>query len=110
MPSPIHDNPFLAGGYAPLREEFDLDDLTVEGELPRELDGTFYRIGPNPQFEPRPPYNPLMGDGMVHAFRLGGGRASYRNRWVRTGRWVRENAAGRALFATAGLPTNDDPE
>jgi carotenoid cleavage dioxygenase len=102
-------DPFLTRGFAPLREELDCPDVAIEGVMPPELAGTYYRVGPNPQFAPRPPYNPLMGDGMVHAFRIEGGRVSYRNRWVRTGRWVREHAAGRALFATAG-PFGDDPE
>jgi carotenoid cleavage dioxygenase-like enzyme len=106
----VHLNPFLARGYAPQRTEFDCADLRIEGRWPETLAGVFYRVGPNPQFEPRIPYNPLLGDGMVHAFRVEGGRVSYRNRWVRTGRWMRENAAGRALFATSGMPTDDDPE
>lgn len=106
----VHPNPFLARGYAPQRTEFDCPDLRLEGRWPAELEGVFYRIGPNPQFEPRVPYSPLLGDGMVHAFRVEGGRVSYRNRWVRTGRWIRENAAGRALFATSGMPTDDDPQ
>lgn len=105
-----HANPFLARGFAPLRAEHDVAELRIEGRLPEDLAGVLYRIGPNPQFEPRPPYNPLMGDGMVHAFRIGQGRAAYRNRWVRTGRWVRENTAGRALFATGGMSSDDDPE
>lgn len=105
-----HANPFLARGHAPQRTEFDVPDLRIEGAWPAGLAGTFYRIGPNPQFEPLTPYNPLMGDGMVHAFRVAGGCAAYRNRWVRTGRWSRENAAGRALFATSGMPSDDNPE
>lgn len=104
------EDPFLARGFAPLRAEHDGLQLRVEGRLPADLAGVFYRIGPNPQFEPRPPYNPLMGDGMVHAFGVADGRVTYRNRWVRTGRWRREHEAGRALFATSGLPTDDDPE
>lgn len=105
-----HANPYLARGYAPQRTEFDCPDVRIEGRWPAGLAGTFYRIGPNPQFEPRAPYNPLMGDGMVHAFTVADGRVAYRNRWVRTGRWAREHAAGRALFATSGMPADDDPE
>src|SRR5690242_9673081 len=93
-------SPFLSGGFEPIHEEVELAELGIEGDLPRDLQGTFYRIGPNPQFEPRGVYNPLLGDGMVHAFTLGGGRAAYRNRWVRTRRWQLENAAGCALFGT----------
>lgn len=92
----------MSGGCAPLRRELDCPELRIEGKLPAGLAGTFYRIGPNPQFEPLAPYNPLMGDGMAHAFTIAGGRVSYRNRWVRTERWRAENAAGRALFPTAG--------
>jgi len=106
----VDANPYLARGYAPQRTEFDCPELRIEGRWPVGLAGTFYRIGPNPQFEPLAPYNPLMGDGMVHAFTVAGGRVSYRNRWIRTGRWLREHAAGRALFATSGLPSSDDPE
>lgn len=100
-------NPFTAGGFAPQRIEFDVADLATTGDWPRALDGTLYRIGPNPQFDPIEPYNPLLGDGMVHAFRVRGGRVSYRNRWVRTRQWRLEHDAGRALFAT-GDPRRSD--
>ena len=102
-------NPFLSRGFAPIRMELDCEDLRIEGEIPLDLDGTFYRIGPNPQFEPRPNYNPLGGDGMVHAFRISGGHVSYRNRWVRTQQWELDHAAGRALFGTTGNPADADP-
>ena len=99
----------LSGEFEPIREEFALEDLAIEGGMPEELEGSFYRIGPNPQFPPRGRYNPLMGDGMVHAFSVRGGRAAYRNRWVRTAQWRMERAAGRALFATSGHPAESDP-
>ncbi len=102
-------NPYLALGFEPIRIEADCAHLRLEGELPPELNGTFYRIGPNPQFAPRGTYNPLQGDGMIHAFHVGERRVSYRNRWVRTQRWKLENAAGRALFGTSGLPADSDP-
>jgi len=35
------------------------DNLKVIGKLPKELNGLFVRNGPNPQFEPNPPY-PLV--------------------------------------------------
>ncbi len=47
---------------------------------------------------------------MVHAFRIEGGRVTYRNRWVRTRQWTLERAAGRALFATSGDPRDVGPE
>ena len=99
----------LGEGFEPIREEFTLGELAAEGKIPTGLEGTFYRIGPNPQFQPRGRYNPLMGDGMTHSFRIGRGRVAYRNRWVRTAQWRMERAAGRALFATSGDPEECDP-
>ncbi|MFN3512803.1 MAG: carotenoid oxygenase family protein [Phenylobacterium sp.] len=108
MAAPYPVDPLLSGPFAPIRMECDCADLILEGDLPRGLEGTLYRIGPNPQFAPRGAYNPLQGDGMIHAFRLEGGRVSYRNRWVRTRQWSLEREAGRALFATAD-PRDHDP-
>jgi carotenoid cleavage dioxygenase len=102
-------HPYLSNGYAPLRVEYDDEVAEIEGTLPPSLTGTFYRVGPSPQFDPRGTYNPLMGDGMVHAFRIGGGKVTYRNRWVRTLQWQKDNAAGRALFATTNNPMEHDP-
>ena len=91
-------NPYLTGNYAPWREEGDAFDLEIEGELPRELNGTLYRIGPNPHFKPLGRYHWFDGDGMVHAFILRDGRAAYRNRYVRTDGLQAEMKQGRALF------------
>ena len=88
-----------SGNFAPIGFEADAPHLTVLGELPRGLNGTLYRNGANPQFHSDDPLRNhwFLGDGMVHAFTLRNGRASYRNRWVRTGKFLAEAAAGRAL-------------
>jgi carotenoid cleavage dioxygenase len=86
---------------APIPMECDAPFLKIVGELPRELNGTLYRNGPNPQFE-APGAHWFVGDGMLHAFHLENGRASYRNRWIRTPKWQAEHDAGRALFGGFG--------
>ena len=86
---------------APIPMECDAPFLKIVGELPRELNGTLYRNGPNPQFD-APGAHWFVGDGMLHAFHLENGRASYRNRWVRTPKWQAEHDAGRALFGGFG--------
>jgi len=93
------DTPNLADNFAPIGMECDAPHLPVLGELPRELNGTLFRNGPNPQFAPLDPsqHHWFSGDGMIHAFTLNDGRASYRNRWVRTAKWQAESTAGRAL-------------
>jgi carotenoid cleavage dioxygenase-like enzyme len=88
---------FARSNYAPISMECDAPHLPVIGELPRGLRGTLYRNGPNPQFMPPDPsqHHWFLGDGMVHAFTLADGRVSYRNRWVRTSKFLAEAAAGR---------------
>jgi carotenoid cleavage dioxygenase-like enzyme len=93
---------------APIPMECDARHLKVLGELPRELNGTLYRNGPNPQFE-SPGAHWFVGDGMLHAFHLENGRASYRNRWIRTPKWLAEHDAGRALFGGFGRKLSDAP-
>lgn len=91
-------NPFLRGNFAPWREEGFVDGLQVIGEIPRDLNGTFFRAGPNPAFEPEGRYHWFDGDGMVHAIKIENGRASYRNRWVESDGLKEERKAGRALY------------
>lgn len=91
-------NPFLQGNFAPWPTEGDAADLRVTGEIPRELNGTFYRNGPNPAYEPIGRYHWFDGDGMIHAIRLENGRAAYRNRWVQSRGLLEERQAGRALY------------
>lgn len=98
MDGEVRVNPYLSGNFAPLRSEDDFD-LVVKGEIPAGLRGALYRIGPNPQFEPRDPnHHWFAGDGMIHAFTVGDGKVAYRNRYVRTPKWRLENEHGRSLF------------
>ena len=46
------DHPNLRGNYAPLRMESNINDLIVEGDVPQDLFGSYYRNGPDPQFPP----------------------------------------------------------
>ena len=101
-------DPFLAGAYAPVHDESDFE-LRVTGDMPADLAGAFYRNGPNPQFAPRGNYHWFGGDGMIHAVHVEGGKARYRNRYVRTPKWLMENAAGKALFGSLGDPRDADP-
>ena len=73
------DNTYLSGNYAPWREEGDAFDLQVDGEIPRELNGALYRIGPNPHLTPRGRYHWFDGDGMVHAVMRGSVHYEFEN-------------------------------
>jgi carotenoid cleavage dioxygenase len=75
---------YLTGVYAPVPDEISARNLTVEGRIPTELRGRYFRNGPNP----RPGADPGIwwrGNGMVHGIRIADGKAEwYRNRWTRT--------------------------
>jgi len=78
-------HPLLSGIHAPMTEELTLTDLVVEGNIPRELDGRYVRIGPNPAAPDPRTYHFFTGDGMLNGIRIRDGRALwYRNRWIRS--------------------------
>ena len=56
-PVRFSDNPMFKRFGAPFRAEVDLRDCEVEGEIPSDLDGAFYRVGPDYQYPPRCPEN-----------------------------------------------------
>jgi carotenoid cleavage dioxygenase-like enzyme len=92
------ENPFLRGIFAPIATEITADDLKVTGEIPRDLDGAYLRNGPNPIFQPRGRYHWFDGDGMVHAIEFHDGKATYRNRWIRTEGFAAENESQRSIW------------
>lgn len=91
------DNPYLHGVYAPTLDELSVDGLPVEGELPPDLVGGYFRNGPNPVYQPKNRYHPFDGDGMVHAVYFQDGKAAYRNRYVETQARQQERADGRSV-------------
>ncbi|MBD2776289.1 carotenoid oxygenase family protein [Iningainema tapete] len=101
-------NPFLDGNFAPVHEEIITDTLQVIGELPPDLSGMFVRNGPNPQWTPIGRYHWFDGDGMLHGVRISNGKATYRNRYVRTRGWEIENQEGKAVWSGLLEPPNKD--
>jgi len=104
------NHPNLQGNFAPLRMESDLNDLIIEGEIPKDLFGSYYRNGPDPQFPPMGgEYHWFAGDGMIHAFHFENGKISYKNRWAKTSKWKQERLAGRSLINFMN-PMEPDPD
>jgi len=102
-------NLFLDGNFAPVSAEVTAEKLQViEGAIPADFpDGMFVRNGPNPRFRPDTMEAPFLGrtahhwfegDGMLHVVRIEGGVSSYRNRYIRTDDFQREQAAGQCLY------------
>jgi carotenoid cleavage dioxygenase-like enzyme len=103
------ENPYTIGVFSPVEAETTADDLTVIGELPRDLNGVYLRTGPNRRFAASGRYHMFDGDGMIHAVHFEDGRARYRNRWVRTKAFAAESEAGRALWTGLMEDPRDNP-
>ncbi|MBT8369020.1 MAG: carotenoid oxygenase family protein [Deltaproteobacteria bacterium] len=76
-------------------------EAIVEGKIPQELRGILYRNGPG-LFE-RAGFRKrclLDGDGMIQAFRIADGKVYFRNKFVRTAKYVEESQAGRFIYPT----------
>jgi carotenoid cleavage dioxygenase-like enzyme len=106
------DSPEFTGLNTPLGEEYEVPDLAIEGKVPGDVEGVFFRAVPDPAF---PPYVEdgaavLSGDGMISALRIAGGKASFAIRYVQTQRHLAEVAAGRALFGKYRNPFTDRAE
>ncbi|WP_071191701.1 carotenoid oxygenase family protein [Trichormus sp. NMC-1] len=101
-------NPYLDGNFAPVSQEITTDTLQVIGELPADLSGMFVRNGPNPQRSPIGQYHWFDGDGMLHGVQISNGKATYRNRYVRTRGWKIENEAGKAVWSGFMEPPQQD--
>ena len=112
----LERNPMLLGWRSVHGDRLG-SEARVEGRLPAELRGTFYRNGPAvlERFGVR--YRHWFeGDGMLQAFRFDGHRISHQARVLATPKLARESAANRRLvsgFATPvdggqGLKSPDD--
>lgn len=100
LPVDVAHHAHLTGVFAPQREEVDVADLKIVGDLPDDLNGSYLRNGPNPRFDPIGSFVfPLDGDGMVHRISIAWGQASYSNRFVRTPMVELEEQRGEAIWS-----------
>jgi len=99
------NHPYLNGAWTPLHEEVNVDDLDViEGAVPLDIDGLYLRNTENQVHQPLGRFHPFDGDGMVHQIDFHGGRASYRNRFVRTRGFEAEQEAQGSLWGGLADP------
>ncbi|MFW5966439.1 MAG: carotenoid oxygenase family protein [Persicimonas sp.] len=103
-------NPYLNGSYAPIHEETTAHNLEVVGQLPEDLRGVYVRNGPNPRYQPEGRYHWFDGDGMLHGVRFRDGKATYRNRYVRTEAYRRESQAEESLWVGLMEPAKFNPQ
>jgi carotenoid cleavage dioxygenase len=98
------------GTGAPTRFEADIADCEVQGQIPRDIDGAFYRVGAEWYYPPMFADDGIVnGDGYVSMFRIRDGRVSFKGRWIRTERFRHNQEAGRQLYGYYRNPYTDDP-
>ena len=86
--------PSCHGDLENLDQEFDYEITEIEGAVPSDLKGTFFRNGPGRQRIGETVYGHWFdGDGMISAFTFDDGRVHFKNRYVRTEKYLAETAA-----------------
>jgi carotenoid cleavage dioxygenase len=94
----------------PVRIESSIRNLHVEGTIPPEIKGAFFRAVPDPSVAPKFENDiALSGDGMIGRFLFENGNVDYDIRYVQTARYLAEQKARRALFGHYRNPFTDDP-
>ncbi len=95
--------PSCRGGLENLDEEHAYWIDEIEGELPTDLEGTFFRNGPGRQRIGNENYGHWFdGDGMLCAFTFNQGRVHFKNLYVRTPKYVAETTAQKILYRGFG--------
>jgi len=106
FPQSIH----FIGTNTPRRVEMSVRNLTVEGTIPAEIEGAFFRAVPDNAHAPMFPDDiALNADGMIARFNIENGAVDFDIKYVETERFLAEKGARRALFGQYRNPFTDDP-
>jgi carotenoid cleavage dioxygenase-like enzyme len=112
MAPDFRGHPMYPPGFnSPTRFEAEIYDCEVWGEIPSDIEGTFYRL--QCDFQYRPPMNEwatgFNGDGHISAFHFANGHVDYVGKFVRTERLMAEREARERLFGVYRNHMTDDP-
>ncbi|UVJ45742.1 carotenoid oxygenase family protein [Pseudomonas sp. LS1212] len=92
-----------------VRFEADVFECEVIGEIPKELNGALYRVGGDREFPSLKDDNIINGDGLLSMFRFEDGHVSFKMRYVKTERLLKEREARRRLYGNYRNKFTDDP-
>lgn len=100
QPSANDNKAWLSGLACSMTQELDYCPA-IEGKLPVALQGSLYRNGPGRyELGGVRKTHLLDGDGMIQAFDFSDGQVRYRNRFVRTQKFLQEEQAARFVLPT----------
>lgn len=87
-------------GFKNIAHDFARSELTIEGQLPKTLEGVFLRNGPaKHERGPCRLKHLFEGDGMVQRFTLRGGRIFHEGRFINTPKFAAEERAEQFLYS-----------
>mmetsp|Transcript_70817 Transcript_70817/g.162372 ORF Transcript_70817/g.162372 Transcript_70817/m.162372 type:complete len:527 (+) Transcript_70817:46-1626(+) len=85
--------------FSALREELDYEITEIQGEIPHDLPaGAFLRNGPGFFERAGQVIHSIDADGMIARIEIRDGRATFRNRYIRTKGYQVEQDAGKVMF------------
>ncbi|GEA12407.1 carotenoid oxygenase family protein [Alteromonas sp. KUL49] len=95
----LANNPKMLG-FSNVDADFSPRKLDIEGRIPADLIGTFYRNGPAKHERGQARYKHLFeGDGMLQAFSIGDGEIEHKGRFITTPKFNAEQQAQRFLYS-----------
>jgi carotenoid cleavage dioxygenase len=106
-PSSLISNARFASILRPNPVEHDSVVSRIEGDIPRELNGTLYRNGPNQQVAPVAGNQALHlfdGDALINAIQFDDGTARIKGRYARTECFVEQEKVGKYVQGGLNLP------
>lgn len=79
---------------------FPTQQLTIEGELPKDISGVLYRNGPAKFERNNQRYlHQFEGDGMVNSFTFSEGNIYHQGKFVETTKFIKEQHSGKFLYS-----------
>ena len=95
----LASNPKLIG-FANIDHNFKPQVLSLEGSIPRDLKGTFYRNGPGKTERGEFRYQHLFeGDGMLQSFSIADGKIIHQGKFIETPKFQKEQQANKFLYS-----------
>ncbi|NMP30023.1 lignostilbene alpha-beta-dioxygenase [Thalassotalea sp. M1531] len=87
-------------GFANIDTNFERQTLAIEGQIPKDLTGCFYRNGPGKHERGEIRYKHLFeGDGMIQRFDINNGQIQHQGKFIQTPKFTRDQAAGKFLYS-----------
>ena len=104
VPTPPSINPSVQGCFKSLETEYSYWVDDIEGVIPKDLEGTFLRNGPGRlDLGGESIGHWFDGDGMIAATTFTNGKAHFKNRYIRTQKYIDETEQG--YYSYRGMGT-----